>query len=1029
MDFITSISFSSHIIHSAMMACIFGVQIFMIYLALHKYAKTRDARWFFFILAGLISSVYFFFHTLVVPGFVIFSEALFDIFEHYGLFLAGMALSVGIAWNGKAGERLYSLRKKILDGWIVGNLSVIAILMFWPKLQDILYSWVDYATGISGILLLVASAFFFRHFSVSRERIDMSVASGLLVLTGSTVVPFFYEEWNLLWWSNHVLFLLGNTMMLVGFIVDRWWVGRRDDALEEIPFYHQVKFKFAILILTLTVIPLSLLGIYGSFIAEQSLRQQAIQNLEYLAASSSAQVSSLTHVFESTATDFSSDWLIRRLSEDISLIPEETQGYVDTLNQHLVRNKLPTHRYLIGVNILDTHGKVVASTDDVEIGKDESLDEYFVKGLQLPYGNAIIADYGASSHFRTDEPLIATAAPLFSLDNSRATGIIVTYFKLESIALLLNREVRQGDTLDTYLVDENNLLISKSRFLEKDAILSRTIDTEPIGSCHDGRDTSGVWENWRGEVVYGSSVCLADLPFRWTLVVEINETEVIAPADAFRELILIAVALLAVTVIFIALISANGMVGTLEALSRFAKKINQGKLDGDVDVNSSDEVGMLAQNLNLMRQTIKARADDLEETNASLMKADQDLKANIADIENSKKAVMNLFEDIKESEEQLRKQADELVSVNIRIEEEKERAESILRFLQSIDEQVYVVDRERKIIFINASASALVGLDHEQILGTHMSEHFIYEGADGKRYLPTRKVLADQRAHVFPDRTLVKIRGKSIAVSGTASPIFDDKKKLVGVVVVFQDVTKRYELEQMKDSFLSVAAHQLRTPLGSMRWSMELLIADDFGKLPKAAKEAVQQLYDNSQRMTVLVNDLLDISRIEQNRGTEEKKLVSIGGIVKAVLSQLQSEADKRNIKIRVSVPEEPLPDILVSPKHVHEALENLLSNAIKYNRDNGTVTIKIIKKEKYLELTVTDTGIGIPKNDYSKIFSKFFRASNAVLQETDGSGLGLSVVKSYLEESGAKVSFESEENVGTTFLVEFPLDPTAGIS
>ena len=235
-------------------------------------------------------------------------------------------------------------------------------------------------------------------------------------------------------------------------------------------------------------------------------------------------------------------------------------------------------------------------------------------------------------------------------------------------------------------------------------------------------------------------------------------------------------------------------------------------------------------------------------------------------------------------------------------------------------------------------------------------------------------------------------------------------------------------LNVVKSEFVSIASHQLRTPLGSMRWSMELLLNGDLGKLPKDAKEAVQQLYDNSQRLVTLVNDLLSIARIEQNLGSEEKEFVNIAEIMKAVQSQLQAEADKRNIKILMGVPEQPLLKILVSPKHIHQALENLLSNAIKYNRDNGTITIKIAEKEKYLELMIKDTGIGIPKEDQLKIFFKFFRASNAVLKETEGSGLGLSVVKSYLEESQARISFESEENVGTTFIVEFPLDPTAGI-
>ena len=571
---------------------------------------------------------------------------------------------------------------------------------------------------------------------------------------------------------------------------------------------------------------------------------------------------------------------------------------------------------------------------------------------------------------------------------------------------------------------------------------------------------------------------------------------------------------------------------------------------------------MLADNLDLMRQTIKARENDLEETNVGLMKADQDLKANISDLENSKKAVMNLFEDVKESEEQLRRQAEELKKfqqaadksfdqtiitdpdgvilyanhateiltgydmkeivgakpslwgrqmpkehyetlwqtiktekqgyageltnrrkdgtkylasirispildergevrffvgvtrditeerqsqlrivqhaaelqeANVLIETQKERAESILRFLKSIGEGIFATDISGRVIFMNETAEVLSKKTFREAELKPANKIFCFakETEAGCSELTfVSKALKQKRVITLSDHTvLVYDSEKRIPVSGTCAPIRDANNDIIGTITVFQDVTKKHELDQMKDSFLSVAAHQLRTPLGSMRWSMELLLSDDLGKLPKEAKEAVQQLYDNSQRMVTLVNDLLDISRIEQNRGTEEKKLVDITEIVRAAQSQLQQEADKRSIKILMEVPKESLPSILVSPKHIHEAIENLLSNAIKYNRDNGTVTVRIAKKEKSLELMIRDTGIGIPKGDHGKIFAKFFRASNAVLKETEGSGLGLSVVKSYLEESRAQVSFESEENVGTTFLVEFPLDPTAGIS
>ena len=411
MDFITSLSFSSHAAHSVVMTCIFGAQLAAVYLISRKYAETRDGLWLLLILFGSASSLYFFLHALVVPDFLIFSEELFDVFEHYGLFVGGIALLLGPASTLWDRERLYQRRKIIMGAWMAGNLFFVGALILWPKALQIAYACVDYATGISGLFLLSAGIFFFRRFSVSREPLDAYVAGGLLILTGSTILPFFYEEWNLLWWSNHGLFLLGNAAIFAGCIADRRKTGRQADISERLPWYRKVKFRLAVLILLLTIIPLTLLGTYGAFIAEQSLRKQAAKDLEHLVRANSAHIGAFISLLEGTAANFSSDGLIRRLSEETGSATEEADASAVILGQHLVKNKMPTNEYLVGINILDAQGWIVASTHDAEIGKDESEDEYFREGLRLPYGQTLIVDYGHSSHFGANEPLLATARP------------------------------------------------------------------------------------------------------------------------------------------------------------------------------------------------------------------------------------------------------------------------------------------------------------------------------------------------------------------------------------------------------------------------------------------------------------------------------------------------------------------------------------------------------------------------------------------------------------------------------------------
>lgn len=378
----------------------------------------------------------------------------------------------------------------------------------------------------------------------------------------------------------------------------------------------------------------------------------------------------------------------------------------------------------------------------------------------------------------------------------------------------------------------------------------------------------------------------------------------------------------------------------------------------------------------------------------------------------------------RQHQNEIERHSRELEEANALIRTEKERAEGILRFLESIGEAVYATDADRKIIFINRTAAEYIGKSPEEIMGTHTSDHFIFEAGDTTdlaRQFPIQTVLESQETVIFPNHTFAVKGEKKLPVTGTASPIIDDAERLLGVIVIFQDITEKYELEQMKDRFLSVAAHQLRTPIGSMRWSMELLRNGDFGKLPKDASEAVQQLYDNSTRLLGLVNDLLDVSRIDQGRAQEEAQDTDIAKLIGEVVETLSGEAEQRGVVVSYAPPEG-LPLIRITQKHIFDAIENLVSNAIRYNRQDGTIEVSVQSVPDAIEIRIADTGIGIPLEDQPKLFSKFFRAGNAVRSFTDGSGLGLSVVKSYVEENGGTVGFESQEGVGTTFTVRLPI-------
>lgn len=232
------------------------------------------------------------------------------------------------------------------------------------------------------------------------------------------------------------------------------------------------------------------------------------------------------------------------------------------------------------------------------------------------------------------------------------------------------------------------------------------------------------------------------------------------------------------------------------------------------------------------------------------------------------------------------------------------------------------------------------------------------------------------------------------------------------------------DLEAAKTEFISVVTHQLRAPLGAMRWSLEMLLAGDMGKIPLDVEHTLQELYESNQRMIGLVNDLLSVSRIEQGRVADEPVETDVVAVVQSAIKEIEVLSKVKMLDLKLAV-EGRIPAITIDPKRLYQVIENLLSNALKYGRFRGFVKITVEKVNDNIRMSVVDNGMGIPYADQDKIFSRFFRASNAVISDTEGSGLGLYLVKLYVESWGGKVDFVSEERKGSVFTIHLPLQPS----
>jgi len=345
--------------------------------------------------------------------------------------------------------------------------------------------------------------------------------------------------------------------------------------------------------------------------------------------------------------------------------------------------------------------------------------------------------------------------------------------------------------------------------------------------------------------------------------------------------------------------------------------------------------------------------------------------------------------------------------------------------IASIGEGIIETDENGRINSMNKWAEEILGWQVKDYIGKILPREVLIEKEKGY-FVPWEILLvkASTTTSKKVDVTFHSVQEGDEAkflTPATIAPVIQ-RGRIVGSIVILPDINKEREIERMKSEFLSVAAHQLRSPLGSIRWGIEMLVEGDLGKIPQKAKETLQQIYTSNQWMITLVNDLLNVSRIDQGRIHDEPELTDHIEIIRAVIKEYELEAFEKKISIKLNAKKDCCKKIMIDPMRFREVIQNLLSNAVKYSRENGNVVITVDQSELLVKIIVADNGIGIPSRDKKEIFSRFFRASNAVKSKTEGTGLGLFVVKSYVARWGGSIWFESKEGKGTTFYLQFPI-------
>ncbi|MDA1337430.1 MAG: HAMP domain-containing sensor histidine kinase [bacterium] len=235
-------------------------------------------------------------------------------------------------------------------------------------------------------------------------------------------------------------------------------------------------------------------------------------------------------------------------------------------------------------------------------------------------------------------------------------------------------------------------------------------------------------------------------------------------------------------------------------------------------------------------------------------------------------------------------------------------------------------------------------------------------------------------------------------------------------------ITRVERAQKMKTEFVSLAAHQLRTPLTAIKWSTTMAMEGDAGPVSKEQKELLQKAAESTDRMLRLVNDLLNVAKIEEGRYLKKLTLSRIDDIVKGMVQSYQDLAKRKRVTLLLKDVKGVIPEVVMDEEKMRLVVQNLLENALHYTRKEGKVMVRIEQNAKEIQVSIEDTGIGIPKEQEGRIFEKFFRAANAQKEEVDGSGLGLYLARNIVEAHGGKIWFKSKEGKGTTFVFSLPL-------
>lgn len=374
----------------------------------------------------------------------------------------------------------------------------------------------------------------------------------------------------------------------------------------------------------------------------------------------------------------------------------------------------------------------------------------------------------------------------------------------------------------------------------------------------------------------------------------------------------------------------------------------------------------------------------------------------------------------------IRDQAERLGTM---LREQQVEASKSRAILESIADGVIVTGPEHRVILCNASAEQILNLDQAAVLDQPAVDFIGVYGAAGRRWVEAVQRWRSQTAEVASQETPLEERlelddGRIVAVS-VAPVVLGDE--FLGTVSIFRDITQEVEVDRLKSEFVATVSHELRTPMTSVKGYVEMLLMQAVGELNDEQQHFLQVIKGNIDRLGGLVNDLLDISRIESGRVALDRQPVDLAAMLEDVREAMlrRSQIETKPIEVTLEAAAD-LPPALGDPDRLRQVIVNLVENSFNYTPAGGQIWLSLDQAEGYLEVRIRDNGIGIKPEEQKRVFERFYRGEQALNLAVAGTGLGLSIVRQLVEMHDGTLHLESEgvPGKGCTFIITLPIAP-----